>query len=100
MEETTYLISFKRGRKRELFQVTCEDGDEAVRSFTLGIFSGRTRRPEKLKAKDAVKVALFCVTGEPKVLTRFRVYNRSVRQAASELVRSVKKHLARQIELT
>ncbi len=91
--EVTYSITFNRGRKQERFTFTSENGDEIIRNFVLNIFRPRIKKPEKLAIKDGVKMSLIRTSGEAKPLIRCRVYNRSVRQAAAELVKSVRPHI-------
>ena len=91
--EATYSITFSRGRKRERFTFTSENGDEIIRNFVFGIFKARARKPVKLSIKDGVKMSLTRAGGEAKSLIRCRIYNRSVRQAAAELVKSVRPYI-------
>lgn len=91
--EATYSITFNRGRKRERYSFTSENGDLRVRDFVAGIFRTRTRKPEKLSIKDGVKMSLVRTSGEAKCIIRCRIYNRSVKQAASEFVKSVQPYI-------
>lgn len=91
--EVTYSITFNRGRKRERFTFTSENDDEIIRNFVFGIFKARIRKPGKLSVKDGVKMLLTRTGGEAKSLISCRIYNRSVRQAAAELVKSVRPYI-------
>ena len=91
--EVTYSITFNRGRKRERFTFTSENGDANIMNFVFGIFKARTRKPGKLSVKDGVKMSLTRTGGETKSLIRCRIYNRSVRQAAAEFVKSVRPYI-------
>lgn len=91
--EVTYSITFNRGRKRERFTFISENGDEIIRNFVLNIFRQRIKKPEKLAIKDGVKMSLTRTGDEAKSLIRCRIYNRSVRQAAAELVKSVRPYI-------
>lgn len=91
--EVTYSITFNRGRKRERFTFTSEDGDANIMNFVLNIFRQRIKKPEKLAIKDGVKMSLTRTGDEAKSLIRCRIYNRSVRQAAAELVKSVRPYI-------
>ena len=91
--EVTYSITFNRGRKRERFTFTSENGDTNIRNFVFGIFKARTRKPGKLSVKDGVKMSLVRTSGEAKYIIRCRIYNYSVKQAASEFVKSVQPYI-------
>ena len=75
------------------FTFTSDNGDERIRNFVFGIFKQRTSKPEKLSIKDGVKMSLIRTSGEAKSIIRFRIYNRSIRQAAAELVKSVRPYI-------
>ena len=92
MEESTYTISFKRGRKHESFLFTSENGDTRIKDFVFGIFKKRVSKPAKLSYKNGVVLSLVCSSSK-KVLLQCRVYNRSVFQTAAEFVRSAKEYL-------
>jgi len=91
--EETYSIVIRRNKKKESLVFTSENGDERISGLIFNVFKWRTKRPSSLRFSDGVKLSLCRTSGGPKLLLKFRVYNRSVKQTVSELIKAFKPYL-------
>ena len=80
----TYRISLMRGKEKRMMDVPCTG--EYIRRIVNRVFRGRFTKPEKLDARDGVKLI---VIGKGKVLMGRRIYNKSVFQVMMALEKAI-----------